>query len=175
MVSCTTPISTRRIIWSGARISLTDDQLAELREKGEVEIGDAQLVWRGKDRQAWSDLIVNAPVFYVQEKMHPKVIIDDLKRRSDKAREASSETPGLFADLNGLPDLEARAEFYQHGLNWSNRMILGDWLQVIASLCERESLRGKVQCIHIAPPYGIKFRSNRQVPTLSRDVEDGKQ
>jgi adenine-specific DNA-methyltransferase len=79
----------------------------------------------------------------------------------------------LFADFNGLPDKEAVTEFYQHDANWSNRMILGDSLQVMASLAEREELRGKVQCIYIDPPYGIRFNSNFQWSTTSRDVKDG--
>ncbi len=54
-------------------------------------------------------------------------------------------------------------------------MILGDSLQVMASLSERESLKAKVQCIYFDPPYGIKFNSNWQVSTQSRDVKDGKQ
>lgn len=65
-------------------------------------------------------------------------------------------------------------EFYQHDANWTNRMILGDSLQVMASLAEREGLRGKVQCIYLDPPYGIKFNSNFQWSTTSRDVKDGK-
>lgn len=67
-----------------------------------------------------------------------------------------------------------KTEFYQHDQNWSNRMILGDSLQVMASLAEREGLRGKVQCIYFDPPYGIKFNSNFQWSTTSRDVKDGK-
>jgi adenine-specific DNA-methyltransferase len=66
-----------------------------------------------------------------------------------------------------------KTEFYQHDQNWSNRMILGDSLQVMASLAEREGLRGKVQCIYVDPPYGIKFNSNFQWSTTSRDVKDG--
>ena len=66
-----------------------------------------------------------------------------------------------------------KTEFYQHDQNWSNRMILGDSLQVMASLAEREGLRGKVQCIYFDPPYGIKFNSNFQWSTTSRDVKDG--
>ena len=69
---------------------------------------------------------------------------------------------------------QPQTEFYQHDANWSNRMILGDSLQVMASLAEREGLRGKVQCIYIDPPYGIKFNSNFQWSTTSRDVKDGK-
>ena len=138
---------------------------------------DPQLVWRGKDLQDWSDLVVNAPPLYIQERVHPKVLVDDLMRRSERARRAQEGPPGfadLFADFNGLPSEEARTEFYRHDANWSNRMILGDSLQVMASLAEREGLRGKVQCIYIDPPYGIKFNSNFQWSTTSRDVRDGK-
>ena len=80
----------------------------------------------------------------------------------------------LFADFNGIPEGADRTDFYQHDQNWSNRMISGDSLQVMASLAEREGLRGKVQCIYIDPPYGIKFNSNFQWSTTSRDVKDGK-
>jgi adenine-specific DNA-methyltransferase len=80
----------------------------------------------------------------------------------------------LFADFNGIPEGVDRTDFYQHDQNWSNRMILGDSLQVMASLAEREGLRGKVQCIYFDPPYGIKFNSNFQWSTTSRDVKDGK-
>ncbi|MDE2831197.1 MAG: site-specific DNA-methyltransferase [Gemmatimonadota bacterium] len=136
---------------------------------------DPQLVWRGKDEQDWSDLVVQAPPLYIQEKVHPKVLIDDLIRQSeeDSASESGFQTD-LFADFNGLPSEDAKTEFYQHDANWSNRMILGDSLQVMASLAEREGLRGQVQCIYIDPPYGIKFNSNFQWSTTSRDVRDGK-
>src|SRR5205814_1045297 len=80
----------------------------------------------------------------------------------------------LFADFNGIPEGADRTDFYQHDQNWSNRMILGDSFQVMASLAEREGLRGKVQCIYLDPPYGIKFNSNFQWSTTSRDVKDGK-
>lgn len=163
-----------QIIWNGVKIRITPDQMRKLAETGEIEIGDAQLVWRGKDRQDWSDLVVNAPPLYIQEKVHPKAIIDDLKRRSDKAREEKSDAPDLFADFNGIDDPEARAEFYQHTKHWQNRMILGDSLQVMASLAEREEMRGKVQCIYFDPPYGIKFNSNWQVSTKNTSVKDGK-
>ena len=136
---------------------------------------DPQLVWRGKDEQDWSDLVVQAPPLYIQEKVHPKVLIDELLRESERteSQEASFQAD-LFADFNGLPNEGARTEFYQHDANWSNRMILGDSLQVMASLAEREGLRGKVQCIYIDPPYGIKFNSNFQWSTTNRNVKDGK-
>ena len=116
----------------------------------------------------------SAPPLFIQEKVHPKVLIDDLQRRSQEREQAADEQLDLFADFNGLPDDNARTEFYRHDANWSNRMILGDSLQVMASLAEREGLRGKVQCIYLDPPYGIKFNSNFQWSTTSRDVRDGK-
>ncbi len=135
---------------------------------------DPQLVWHGKDEQDWSDLVVQAPRLFIQEKVHPKVLIDDLLRRSNARDSSADDQLDLFADFNGLPDDNARTEFYRHDANWSNRMILGDSLQVMASLAEREGLRGKVQCIYLDPPYGIKFNSNFQWSTTSRDVKDGK-
>jgi adenine-specific DNA-methyltransferase len=162
------------LLWNGARITITDAQMKELAETGKLTLSDAQLVWRGKDQQDWSDLVVNVPPLYIQEKIHPKAIIDDLKRRTAEKREAETDIPDLFADFNGITP-EQRAEFYQHDQHWSNRMILGDSLQVMASLSERESLKGKVQCIYFDPPYGIKFNSNWQVSMQSRDVKDGKQ
>ena len=136
---------------------------------------DPQLVWRGKDEQDWSDLVVHAPPLYIQEKIHPKILIDDLRKQTKNRKKAGKqEQLDLFSDFNGLPNEGAKTEFYQHEANWSNRMILGDSLQVMASLAEREGLRGKVQCIYIDPPYGIKFNSNFQWSTTSRDVKDGK-
>ena len=134
---------------------------------------DPQLVWRGKDEQDWSELVVPAPPLYIQENVHPKVLIDDLMRRSRDDAKAAEAQIDLFADFNGLPDDNAKTEFYQHDAHWANRMILGDSLQVMASLAEREGLRGKVQCIYLDPPYGIKFNSNFQWSTTSRDVKDG--
>ncbi len=159
---------------------------------------DPQLIWRGKyaqDNQDGQDafddanLVVQAPPLFIQEKVHPKVLIDDLRRQTEAAEIArkavdaaragdapfTGEQFDLFADFNGLPDdLEAKTEFYQHDAHWSNRMILGDSLSVMASLAEREGLRGGVQCIYLDPPYGIKFNSNFQWSTTSRDVKDGK-
>ena len=137
---------------------------------------DPQLVWRGKEERNWSDLVVQAPPLFIQEKVHPKVLIDDLMRRSKETEKDAGKPEwqaDLFADFNGLISEEAKTEFYQHDANWSNRMILGDSLQVMASLAEREGLRGKVQCIYVDPPYGIKFNSNFQWSTTSRDVKDG--
>nr|WP_316643096.1 site-specific DNA-methyltransferase [uncultured Roseateles sp.] len=134
---------------------------------------DPQLVWRGKDEQDWSDLVVHAPPLYIQEKVHPKVLIDDLKRQTERAQSPEAPQVDMFADFNGLPNEDAKTEFYAHDAHWANRMVLGDSLAVMASLAEREGLRGKVQCIYFDPPYGIKFNSNFQWSTTSRDVKDG--
>ena len=134
---------------------------------------DPQLVWRGKDEQDLADLVVNVPPLYIQEKVHPKALIADLLRRSRENRESDEHQIDMFADFNGLPEGADRTEFYQHDGYWQNRMILGDSLQVMASLSEREGLQGKVQCIYIDPPYGIRFNSNFQWSTTSRDVRDG--
>ena len=162
-----------QLIWKGAKIRITKAQQEQLAETGELTLGDAQLVWTGKDTQDWSDLVVNVPPIYVQEKIHPRVLIDELKRMSDKDEALGAPMVDLFADFNGI-DLEARTEFYAHDVHWTNRMILGDSLQVMASLAEREALRGEVQCIYFDPPYGISFNSNWQVSTRDRAVKDGK-
>ena len=134
---------------------------------------DPQLVWRGKDEQDWSDLVVHAAPLYIQEKVHPKVLIDELVRQSAILPSDEHEQMDLFADFNQLPDGADKTDFYEHEQGWTNRIILGDSLQVMASLAEREGLRGKVQCIYIDPPYGIKFNSNFQWSTTSREVKDG--
>lgn len=179
------PISIESLKHDATRINIPTAEFESLmreEDKSPVQVAyerrnrdlDPQLVWRGKDEQDWSDLIVQAPPLYVQEKLHPKALIDDLKRQTKARRaEADDAIPDLFADFNGLPDKEAVTEFYQHDLHWSNRMISGDSLSVMASLAEREGLRGQVQCIYFDPPYGIKFNSNFQWSTTSRDVKDG--
>ena len=152
-------------------------QALEAEKEGRGRDLDPQLVWRGKDRQDWSDLVVHAPPLYIQEKVHAKALVDDLVRQTRERERAGApgdgQTPDLFADFNGIPKDADKTEFYAHDQNWSNRMILGDSLQVMASLAEREGLRGKVQCIYFDPPYGIKFNSNFQWSTTSRDVKDG--
>ncbi len=165
-----------QLVWKGTELRLTRDQIERLKAGEKIELGDAQLVWRGKDQQDWSDLIVQAPPIYVQEKVHPKAIIEDLKKQTKLRRDAETDAPDmfdLFGDFNGI-DPEAKTEFYQHDQHWQNRMILGDSLQVMASLSERESLRSKVQCIYFDPPYGINFGSNWQVSTRNSKVSDGK-
>ncbi|SNQ50992.1 DNA methylase [Frankia canadensis] len=136
---------------------------------------DPQLVWKGKDEQDSVALEIAAPPIYIQEKLEPQYLIEDLRAVTAGRRGNSYDQPDLFADFDGLNnDGFESVEFYQHPANWSNRMILGDSLQVMASLSAREDLRGKIQMIYLDPPYGIRFNSNWQVSTASRDVKDGK-
>ena len=131
---------------------------------------DPQLVWKGKDEQDSEDLTVPAVPVYIQEKIHPQAIIEDVRK---VAQEGKPQQVDMFADFNGII-FEEQIDFYRHEQNWSNRMILGDSLLVMTSLAEKEGLKGKVQMIYIDPPYGIKFGSNWQVSTRKRDVKDGK-
>ena len=138
---------------------------------------DPQLVWKGKYSDADKiedadlDLVTDAPPIYIQEKIDPRVLVENLRRTSARPEDEPELT--LFDKFDGLDELDA-VDFYKHDANWSNRMILGDSLQVMASLVEREQLRGKAQMVYIDPPYGIKFGSNWQVRVDKRDVKDGK-
>jgi adenine-specific DNA-methyltransferase len=134
---------------------------------------DPQLVWKGKDEQDRQALEVLAVPIYIQEKIHPQALIEDL--RAEAKKNGKGESLSLFADFNGIR-FEDLVDFYAHkdGVNWSNRMILGDSLLVMTSLAEKEGLKGKVQMIYMDPPYGIKFDSNWQVSTRRRDVTDGR-
>ncbi len=131
---------------------------------------DPQLVWKGKDDNA-DELVIDAPPIYIQEKIDPRVLIENLRQTSPKPEGEPELT--LFDMFDGLNELDI-VDYYKHDANWSNRMILGDSLQVMGSLADREGLRGKVQMIYLDPPYGIKFGSNWQMSTRKRDVKDGK-
>jgi len=131
---------------------------------------DPQLVWKGKDEQDQNALAVPAVPIYIQEKIHPQAIIDNIRA---EAKKGAMQQAALFADFNGLP-FDVLTDFYHHEQSWTNRMILGDSLLVMTSLAEKEGLKGQVQMIYIDPPYGIKFGSNWQVSTRKHDVKDGK-
>ena len=131
---------------------------------------DPQIVWKGKEQQDSESLNVVALPIYIQEKISPQALIEDL--RTSAARGKPHQTT-LFADFNGIA-FDKLVDFYHHEQNWSNRMILGDSLLVMASLAEKEGLKGKVQMIYMDPPYGIKFGSNWQVSTRKKDLRDGR-
>jgi adenine-specific DNA-methyltransferase len=132
---------------------------------------DPQLVWKGKDEQDSEDLEVPAVPIYIQEKIHPKALVENLRRTAERLEDEPELT--LFEDFNGL-DFEQEIAFYEHEHSWSNRMILGDSLLAMTSLAQKEGLKSKVQMIYADPPYGIKFGSNWQVSTRKRDVKDSR-
>lgn len=137
---------------------------------------DPQLVWKGKDEQDGQDLEVPTVPLYIQEHIHPHALIEEFRREleGDGADQNAAQLDLFATTFEGGLDFDARVDFYNHSADWSNRMILGDSLVVMNSLAEKEQLRGKVQCIYMDPPYGIKFGSNWQVSTRKRDVKDGK-
>src|SRR5262249_38667031 len=155
-----------------------DDDIRSIRQVryARDESLDPQLVWSGKYPPADEiddtdlDLLADDPPIYIQEKIDPRVLIENLRRTAARPQAEPALTP--FETFDGLDELDA-VEYYQHAANWSNRMILGDALQVMSSLAEREGLRGQVQMVYIDPPYGIKFGSNWQVRVGKRDVKDG--
>lgn len=116
-------------------------------------------------------MVADAPAIYIQEKIDPRVIIENLRRTASRSEDEPELT--LFDAFDGLDELDL-VDFYRHHANWSNRMILGDSLNVMASLAEREGLRGQVQMVYVDPPYGIKFGSNWQVSARKREVRDGR-
>ena len=123
---------------------------------------DPQLVWKGKDEQDSQPLEVPIVPIYIQEKIHPQALVENLRQTAKANAALGSAAPELtlFDDFNGIEDFDKKVDFYHHDQHWSNRMILGDSLLVMTSLAEKEGLKGKVQTIYFDPPYGIKFGSN---------------
>ncbi len=164
---------TRRNIPTAETSSLMADEEASARLKRYPRNPDLdpQLVWRGKDAQDGEDLAVPTVPIYIQEKVLPEALIRDLQRQ---ARKGSAPQADLFGGFDRIEDPETRLEFYAHAENWSNRMVLGDSLLVMNSLAEKEGMRGQVQMIYLDPPYGIRFASNWQPSTRTREVKEGK-
>jgi adenine-specific DNA-methyltransferase len=119
------------------------------------------LEWAGKKEEYDRGFFDVDPVaLNIHERVSAQAIVR-AAMREDAQRE-------LFADPQ-LP-YQKEVQFYQHDIDWANRLILGDSLQVMSSLSKRENLAGKVQMIYIDPPYGIKFASNFQPEVGKRDV-----
>lgn len=119
---------------------------------------DPQLVWRGKDEQDSEDLVVPAVPIYIQEKVDPRIIVENLRRTA--AQTADEPELSLFDDFDGqdVADFTDKIDFYKHEANCSNRMIPGDSLVAMTSLAEKERLRGKVQMIYLDPPVWHQVR-----------------
>ena len=121
------------------------------------------LEWAGK--QETKSFTVDPVALHIHERVSAKAIL--------KVAERQNVQRELFADPQ--QDYSKAVDFYQHDVDWANRLILGDSLTVMSSLAHREDLAGKVQMIYVDPPYGIKFASNFQPTVFQRDVKDREQ
>lgn len=117
---------------------------------------DPQLVWTGKAENKSFEVPTGS--LHIHERIAPEAIIRSIRREPAQ--------PDLFAKPE-MP-LKELVEFYQHEMDWTNRLILGDSLHVMNSLLEREMMAGKVQTIFVDPPYGVKFLSNFQPSVKQR-------
>lgn len=145
---------------------------------------DPELYWLGKydndDEDTQSpDMKVDIRSLYVHEDVQPEMLINNLYHIEEKKSEVAMTQGELFSVTefsNPIQDeLEKVADYYKHSSEWKNRLIQGDSLLVMNSLLKREGMAGKVQCIYIDPPYGIKYGSNWQMKLNSRDVKDNDQ
>ena len=118
------------------------------------------LEWSGKREK--KGFQVDPVALHIHERVSTQAILRSVQRQDIQR--------SLFAD----PEMDAKTavEFYQHDVDWANRMILGDSLQVMTSLARRENLAGQVQMIYMDPPYGIRFASNFQPEVGRRDVKE---
>jgi adenine-specific DNA-methyltransferase len=128
---------------------------------------DPQLIWTGK-KESRSEFTISTVPIYVQEQIAPEALISRLKSGTQ------TELQYTLFEETAQEQFYKAIEFYKHEGNWQNRMILGDSLLIMNSLLEKEGMRGKVQCVYIDPPYGIRFGSNWQTSTKTRSVKDNK-
>lgn len=137
---------------------------------------DPELYWLNKYANDDSTLQIDIRSLYVHEDINPEMLISNLytlKERSKNQDQTSLFDNDLFNVRTTVEqDYERIADYYQHSDKWKNRLIQGDSLLVMNSLLQRENMAGKVQCIYIDPPYGIKYGSNWQMKLNSRDVKD---
>ncbi|MEA3277471.1 MAG: site-specific DNA-methyltransferase [Pseudomonadota bacterium] len=123
------------------------------------------LNWTGKAERR--EISVPTIPLFVHERHATRAILETLD---------SYKAAGTNLDLFGDPELDIadKLDAYEHKGPWTNRMVLGDSLQVMNSLLEYEGLGGQVQMIYMDPPYGVKFGSNFQPFVRKRDVKHGK-
>jgi adenine-specific DNA-methyltransferase len=131
---------------------------------------DPTLEWAGKKENRSFNVLTSS--IHIHEIIKPNQIIGTLKAFSDAE---NPQLPSLFATSVEYLRLRKEAlQFYQHDVNWKNRLIAGDSLIIMNSLLEKEGLSGQVQTIYFDPPYGIKYGSNFQPFVNKRNVTDGK-
>ena len=124
-----------------------------------------QLIWHGKRQRDQLDIPLQP--LHIHERIDPRAIVRAVQKINGNGYSLPFELP------EENPPLERAVEFYQHSQNWANRLITGDSLHVMNSLLEKESMGGKVQCVYMDPPYGIKYGGNFQPFVHKRDVKDG--
>jgi len=150
--------SLQEILAAARTRCLTEDETRILADG--LKQHEPWLEWSGKREKSWFE--VDPVALHIHERISTQAILRVLARE-DVQRD-------LFADPQ--QSYAQAVQFYQHDVDWSNRMILGDSLQVMASLARREDLAGRVQMIYIDPPYGIRFKSNFQPQMGQHEVKD---
>ena len=138
---------------------------------------DPELFWLNKYRNDDREELLKVDIrsLYRHEHISPEVLINRLyaAKENESAQRSLFDMNDLFGNALEVEELEKPATYYSHHNGWSNRIIQGDSLLVMASLLEREGMAGKVQCIYFDPPYGIKYGSNWQMRLNDREVKDG--
>lgn len=140
---------------------------------------DPELFWLGKYGDDDRDEVLSADIrsLYRVEHIGPEKLIQRLYRlKVEESAQSGLFAPSvdeLFNNYTDVDELDKPTYYYKQADKWSNRLIQGDSLLVMASLLEREGMRGAVQTIYIDPPYGIKYNSNWQIRLNDRNVKDG--
>ncbi len=138
--------------------ALSEEEAEELAQA--LRRHEPWLEWAGKRERPWFE--VEPPALHIHDRVSTQAMLRVLARE-DVNRDLFADPQQTYAQA---------VQFYRHDVDWSNRMILGDSLAVMASLARREDLAGKVQMIYVDPPYGISFKSNFQPQLGQRDVKD---
>ena len=137
---------------------------------------DPTLQWAGKTEGTSFEVPTSS--IHIHESIKPHSIVARVMKEYSNAEEGQMEGQlGLFEAETPAERMRRRKEsieFYQHGVDWTNRMIAGDSLVIMNSLLEKEGMAGQVQMVYIDPPYGIKYGSNFQPFVDKRDVKDKK-
>lgn len=135
---------------------------------------DPSLQWAGKQEGMSFDVPTSS--IHIHESIKPHRIIKIVRAISDKIDSSVKYMPSLFEEhldpIEKMRKRQAAIEFYQHGVDWTNRMIAGDSLVIMNSLLEKENMAGQVQMVYFDPPYGIKYGSNFQPFVDKRDVKE---
>ena len=159
--SSTQPADTDRLpelLQTARQRALSDDEAQLL--AAALRRHEPWLEWSGKRERPWFE--VDPVALHIHERVSTQAMLRVLARE-DVNRDLFADPQQSYAEA---------VQFYRHEVDWSNRMILGDSLAVMASLSRREDLAGKVQMVYIDPPYGISFKSNFQPQLGQRDVKD---